>query len=342
MQTTLRIYFMRKGLRMKEKNTAYIIANFGGPRTLDEIEPFLSSLLCDKDVLRTPLPQFLHSLLFRWIAKRRAPKVRPEYEHMGGGSPIYQSTEAVAERLKAKGYSPILTFHRYLPATHQDFIQQVTALKVDEIRVFPMFPQFTYATTGSIARWFQKNLPKKTVSQLRWLKSYPSYPSFAAAYAALIREKIEGIGLKPEETILLFSAHGIPRKFVDTGDVYTKECEDSFHAVMSHFPGYLGKLSYQSKFGPGEWVRPYTIDVCEEIQSWCEGRKHVVFVPISFTSDHIETLCEIENDYMTVIREKGLEAHRVPALNLLPEWTEAIADLLEEDFLTSNQMLLYK
>jgi len=203
-----------------------------------------------------------------------------------------------------------------------------------------MFPQFTYATTGSIARWFSKKLPRSVVNKMRWVKSYPAHPAFVEATQHIIRHFLEEQHLPEEETVLLFSAHGVPKKFIEQGDIYQSECEASYHAVMKAFPKSLGKLAYQSKFGRGEWVRPYTIDVCEKVKAWHEGRPNVVFVPISFTSDHIETLFEMETEYMPVIRDQGLNAYRVPAITLDPKWIQAIAAILQESNFCSNQMLI--
>ncbi|GAB4231912.1 MAG: ferrochelatase [Chlamydiales bacterium] len=325
---------------MGQNKVGYIIANFGGPRSLDEISPFLVELLTDQDVLRTPLPKFVHRWIFSWIAKRRALKVRSEYESMGGKSPIYEDTECVASAMREHTASPILTFHRYLPATHDGFLEKILKTPVDEWRILPLFPQFTYATTGSIARWFLDHLPQHIVNLFRWIKSYPCHPSFVESHVSLIKEYLQQHQLEYSDTILLFSAHGIPKKFIDTGDVYEQECRQSFEAIMKGFPGLKGRLSFQSKFGPGEWLRPYTIDVCERILEWNEGRKNVVFIPISFTSDHIETLCEIENDYMTVVQEQGLNAYRVPALNQHPCWIKALREIIQENNLSGNKMLL--
>lgn len=327
---------------MYQKNRCYIIANFGGPRDLTEVAPFLQSLLTDKEVIRSILPQFIHSLFFSWVAKRRARKIVHEYKSMGGCSPIYKDTEALVGQLQQSLSDPILAFHRYLPATHESFIQNVTKMNCEEICIFPMFPQFTYATTGSIAKWFSHHFPKQIVNKMRWIKSYAAHPAFVRAHQVQIHGFLQKMNLKQEETVLLFSAHGVPQVFIDKGDIYQDECHASFAHIMKGFPKALGKLCYQSKFGRGEWVKPYTIDVSKSIREWHEKRENVVFVPISFTSDHIETLCEIENEYMTVIREKGLRAFRVPALTLLPEWIEAIQILLQETNLCSNQMLIRK
>jgi len=133
--------------------------------------------------------------------------------------------------------------------------------------------------------------------------------------------------LDEKETILLFSAHGLPRSFIEEGDPYEKECRRSVQEIVREFPQVLSRLAYQSKFGRGEWLRPSTIETCQEILQWCEGRKNVVIVPITFTSDHIETLFEIEELYLPPIREKGLQAYRLPALNLDPFWISMFAQI---------------
>lgn len=320
----------------------YLLANFGGPRTLKEVEPFLKALLTDKDVVRTPLPQILHNYLFNRIAKKRSVKVSKDYLEIGGKSPIYEDTEDLAKILRCKLAKDVVVFHRYIPDTHSDFIHSILKQECDELRVFTLFPQFTYATTGSIARWFQTHLPKSVVNKMRWLKSYCAHPKFIQAQQNSIKEFLEVHQIDEREAILLFSAHGVPKKFIEQGDLYQFECESSFRAVMAAFPLTLGRLCYQSKFGKGEWLRPYTIEVCEEINKWNEGRRKVVVVPISFTSDHIETLFEVENEYLPVIRKNGLQAYRVPALNLRDDWVEAITEILQETNLSNTQMLIYR
>lgn len=320
--------------------TAYLIANFGGPRSLKEVEPFLRALLTDKEVIRTNFPQPFHNILFGRIAKKRAKRVSKDYDKIGGGSPIWADTEYIADVLREKLHAPVFTFHRYLPMTHQSLLQTLEQTECDEIRVFPMFPQFTYATTGSIALFFKRHLSSFTNQKLRWVKSYPSHPAFIQVTQTAIREFLAKKGLKEEETMLLFSAHGLPKAFVEEGDLYEYECETSFQKVMKGFPKILGKLCYQSKFGPGEWLRPYTDEVCAEIEKYNEGRQHIVFVPISFTSDHIETLFEVEELYMPVISKKGYHSFRVPALNRRSDWIEAIETILTDSTPLTTSMLV--
>lgn len=317
-----------------------MIVNFGGPRTLNEVEPFLRSLLTDKEVIRTKFPQPFHNFLFGRIAKKRALQVVKDYKKIGGGSPIWSDTEFVASSLREELNAPVLAFHRYLPASHPSFIEKMNALECQEITVFPMFPQFTFATTGSIARYFSKHLSPSLLKKMWWIKSYPSHPAYIEVMQQTIRDFLVQNRLVEEETLLLFSAHGLPKIFVDQGDLYAFECRLSFERIVAGFPKVEGMLSFQSKFGKGEWLRPYTEDVCHQIEIYAKKRSYVVFVPLSFTSDHIETLFEVEEQYMPVVTKKGFRALRVPALNRRSDWIGAIQEIILRSSPCSNSMLV--
>lgn len=324
------------------KKIAYLIVNFGGPRNLYEVEPFLKALLNDLDVIRPNLPLLFHRILFTLIAKKRAKKVAEDYEKIGGKSPIFEDTEAIAAQLRYLTGKDIFTFHRYILDTHQDLIKKLRACKADMIKVFPLFPQFTYATTGSCARWMQKHLPRQTINKMHWVKSYPNHPGFVLSQQKIIKEFLENNHLKENETVMIFSAHGVPVEFIDTGDPYQKECEDSFEAVMKGFPLAHSILSFQSQFGKAEWIKPSTQQICDQIKERKNERKHIVFIPISFTSDHIETLFEIEDMYVTPLRDKGLSVWRVPALTLREDWIQSIPKIIEEESTCTTQMLISK
>ncbi len=320
-----------------------ILVNFGGPRHLDEIFPFLKELLCDRDVISTKLPNFIHNYLFKKIAYKRSLKIRDDYELIGGKSPIFFDTEKLAEELSKKLQTKVLTFHRYLPDTHAVSLQQIENTNLKEIRVLPLFPQFTFATTGSIARFFSRNLSAKTVQKFQWIPSYPDHPLFIQSFQQKIRDFLKAKNLLEKDTLLLFSAHGLPQSFIDKGDPYKKDCERSFHSLLKAFPDALGVLCYQSKFGKGEWIKPYTNEVCENILHWNKKRPNIVFVPLSFTSDHIETLFEIEQLYLPLIQKQGLNAFRCPALNLEPYWIDTLASLfLDPQFPHKNNSELIR
>ena len=326
---------------MTTKNPVLIV-NFGGPRSLDEVKPFLQTLLCDQDVVRTQLPQWLHNLVFKFIASKRTAKVCKDYASIGGKSPIYFDTEEIAQHLRQTLNVPVWTFHRYLPSLHQDFLKNFIqeSKGYNHIQVVPMFPQFTYATTGSIARWLQENLPREITHKLVWHKSYPDDPDFIHAYAERIKEVMEKNNFEESKMILLASAHGVPEKFIKYGDPYQKECERTFKALAQYFPKALCRLSYQSKFGPEEWIKPYTEDVCHDILHWNENRHQLIVVPIAFTSDHIETLFEIDQEYLPILKQRGIHACRAQALNHHPLWLKAVEKLCQKPAHLTTQMLV--
>ncbi|HEY2810491.1 MAG TPA: ferrochelatase [Rhabdochlamydiaceae bacterium] len=311
---------------------AYLIVNFGGPRDLGEVEEFLVCLFRDREVLRTPLPAWVHNILFTHLAKKRAKSVVRDYAKIGGGSPIYQDTEEIAQKASRLLGSPVLTFHRYLPKTHAAFAESMHRLDPAIcLRVFPLFAQFSYATTGSIATWFSRHLRKKLTDRMQWIPSYFSHPAYIRAFENRIRAFLDEHGVREEKTVLLFSAHGLPLKFIQTGDVYETQCRSSFNCLAAHFPLAKSLLCYQSQLGKKEWIRPYTSDMCGSVKEWGTGYETIVIVPLSFTSDHIETLFEVEEQYMPPIAKRGFHVLRCPALNQAQEWIEAIVQIMRAE-----------
>ncbi len=314
-----------------------VLVNFGGPRDLDEVKPFLTSLLCDQDVVRTGWPQAVHNLLFSQIAKKRSKVIAEDYHEIGGSSPIFFDTERLKDYLIETFKVPVFTFHRYLPATHQEFINNIKTFEGSQILALPLFPQFSYATTGSCARFFEENLCGRTLEKMEWIPSYATHSSFIEAYAHNIKKTLLEKNLKEEEVCLFYSFHGVPRKFVCFNDPYEKHCQASFEKLKSFFPKADHFMAYQSKFGKGEWLRPYTIDKVTEDLTWL-NKKQVLFVPLSFTSDHIETLFEIQQQYIKPLKEKGIEADRVPAIHTDFSWVEKL--LKDTHPLCSTAMLV--
>lgn len=306
----------------------FLLVNFGGPRNLSEIPTFLSTLFLDEDVIRPKLFYPLHKLLFTYIARKRAKSISHDYKEIGGKSTIFEETEKLAKILEKKMKAPFVTFHRYLPETHKKTLFLIEHSNYDKIYVLPLFPQFSYSTTGSSARFFQKNLSPKSLNKLHWIKSYPSETPFVMLWQKQLRDFIHSKGISENEAFFLFSAHGLPQSYIDQGDPYEKECQLTVSKIMKAFPRISYKLSFQSQFGKEKWNEPYTKDLCSQAYKWCENKKHIIFVPISFTSDHIETLFEIEKIYMPLIKRQGLVAHRVPSCYSHPDFVNTMCSLL--------------
>ncbi len=320
--------------------SSVILVNFGGPRSLEEIPSFLTALLTDEDVIRTSYPRFFEKWFFKRVARQRAGIIAHDYKLIGGKSPIFEDTETIAQEIRSRLNLPVITFHRYLTDTHADTLRQINESSSDEFIIFPLFPQFSYATTGSIARFFEESFDEKILSRMRWIRSYPIHASYISSMQTCIRDFLKKERLEEKDVVLFFSAHGLPQEFVDKGDPYERECHRSFDAIRKGFPEAHSLIAFQSKFGPGEWLRPYTSELCDAPQKWNMGRRNVVIIPLSFTSDHIETLFEIEYQYLPAIRAQGLEAFRCPAMNLSQDWLDAISEIIKEPFYAMNEHLV--
>ena len=189
----------------------------------------------------------------------------------------------------------------------------------------PLYPQYCAATTGSSLsdlrrwmRWAGAGFP------LTEVKSWPDHPGYIAALCGKIEDTLAGEN--PGKTHLLFSAHGVPKSFIDSGDPYQAEVERTVSAVMKRFPGVPHSISYQSRLGRVEWLKPDTVE--EVLRLGREGIQRLVVVPVSFVSDHIETLHELDIRLKKTAGEAGIPTFfRVPALNDSPAFIRALRDI---------------
>ncbi len=314
-----------------------VLVSFGGPRSLHEIEPFLTALLCDKDVVLTPFPQKIHDFLFKRIAKKRARKVIGDYTQIGGKSPVFDSMTRLQEYLQNALGKPVFVFHRYLEQTHPQFISDVEAFKGKRLVIFPLFPQFSYATSGSAARFFDERLSARALQKFNWIPSYAINSHFIEAYQTAIEQVMKSHDLCEKEICCLHSCHGIPIQLALYDDPYPAHCQMSFEALRAHFPKAQHELCFQSQFGKAAWLKPSTLSYVEYPERWLE-KKTVLFVPLSFTSDHIETLFEIQSEYVQPLRKKGFGAFRVPAIEHDFSWVKNI--LKNPQSYVSNSMLI--
>lgn len=318
---------------------AYLLVNFGGPRNIGEVYPFLQALLTDQEVIRTRLPRWVHHWMFSKIAKKRSLRISKDYQSIGGKSPLYEDTEWLRHTLSARWETPVWAFHRYLPSTHAELFHQLERVRCHEIRCIPLFPQFSYATSGSAASYFSSHLATSTLLRLRWLKSYPTDPLYLGVWERLLRDCMKTHCIAEEELFLLCSAHGLPVQFIQSGDPYHAECTATYRGLLGRFPKSTGLLSFQSQLGPQEWTRPYTKDIVVKLKELIPSYMKVVVVPLSFTSDHLETLFEIEQEYLPILKQH-FEAYRLPAMNRHPDWVETLCQLGKTSDFVHHAMMM--
>jgi ferrochelatase len=323
---------------MNRVKTGIVMMNLGGPADLTQVEPFLLELFADREIIQLPFQSWLGP----FIARRRTPKVQALYRNIGGGSPILRYTEAqgrgMVERLDR--LSPETAPHgfyvafRYITPKSDDALRAMAADSVERAVAFTQYPQFSCATTGSSLNELWRAATRTGLERtFRWsvIDRWPVHPGFIAAMAETVREGLEQF--TPEErdqVLLLFSAHSLPLHIVDRGDPYPQEIGASVQAVLERLrrPNrYL--LAYQSEVGPVRWLGPSTERVIRRLGE--RGETRVLVVPIAFTSDHIETLSELDREYGELAHRVGISQYRrVPALNERPDFIDAIADLVRD------------
>lgn len=318
--------------------TGIVLLNLGGPETLDDVEPFLLRLFADREIIQLPFQRWLGP----FIARRRAPKVRVLYDAIGGGSPIRWWTEVQAQGMvrRLDRLSPDTAPHkayiafRYAAPFSDDALRAMKADGITRAVAFTQYPHYSCATTGSSLNELWRAARRTGLSDaFAWsvIDRWPTHPGFIAAMTQTVREGLDQFA--PEErrdVLLLFSAHSLPLRIVNRGDPYPQEIGASVHEVMRALGEPLQyMLAYQSEVGPVSWLGPSTEKVLHGLAS--KKRRNVLVVPIAFTSDHIETLSELDREYGELARTLGItNFKRASAMNGSPLLQDAMASLVAE------------
>jgi len=308
---------------------AVVLMNLGGPDSPESVQPFLYNLFSDPAIIR--LPALLRLPLARLIAARRASIAREIYARLGGGSPLLANTEAQAQALEAALGADYRCFiaMRYWHPLSEEAVAAVKAWRPEELILLPLYPQFSTTTTASSVTAWQCEAARQGLGvPTRLIRSYPAEPGFVAALADVVGNVLQAAEVTGTPVRLLFSAHGLPLKIVRAGDPYPAEVERSAAAVAAA----LGRvrldwrLCYQSRVGPLAWLGP---SVEEELRRAGRDRVAVVVAPISFVSEHSETLVELDRDYRRVAAACGVPAYyRAPTVGIDPRFIAALANLV--------------
>jgi ferrochelatase len=310
---------------------AIVLMNLGGPDSPEAVRPFLYNLFSDPAIIG--LPGLLRLPLAWLIAARRAPIARKIYEQLGGASPLLANTEVQARALEAElgaGYRCFIAMRYWHPLTAAA-VGAVKAWQPDETILLPLYPQYSTTTTASsLAAWRQEALRQGLGGETRVIRSYPAAEGFIAAVAGLVAATLADAGAAEKPPRLLFSAHGLPLKIVAAGDPYPSEIEKTAAAVASALaiPELDWQVCYQSRVGPLAWLGP---SVEEELHRAGREGVGVVIAPISFVSEHSETLVELDRDYRRVAQACGVPAYyRVPTVGTDRRFIAALAGLVRD------------
>jgi protoporphyrin/coproporphyrin ferrochelatase len=317
---------------------AVVLFNLGGPDSLDAVEPFLANLFSDRDIFKLPFQNFLS----KFIARKRAPKVIEEYKLIGGKSPIKYWTELqrkmLEDNLKKQNINAeVFIAMRYWHPLTDEIVNKIGTDIYDKIILLPLYPHYSISTTGSsFNEW--KRFYKGNESKLIFINEY--YDN--ELYCKAINKRIDESLLKFPEVVrkdvqLVFSAHGTPVSYVKKGDPYSHQIKKTIELVMKQ-RNYSHKHSecFQSKVGPVKWLEPSTDKMIEELAS--KGKKHLLIIPISFVSDHVETLYELNIEYRHVSEKTGIENYIImEGLNDSSLFVDALTELVKNQIYKVKQ-----
>jgi ferrochelatase len=312
------------------KKIAVVCFQLGGPDSLEAVGPFLYNLFCDPDIIQLPLGWLLRKPLARFIVWRRMDHVRHAYEEIGGRSPIGLLTERQARALE-RALAPhadvrvVVAMRYWHPFTHEA-IEQLRDFAYDELVLLPLYPQFSFATTrSSLKEWNRCFRPDER--PVRLVEHFFNHPQYIEALAEKISLTLTHFD-EPEKATLLFSAHSLPVSFIEQGDRYQKQIEETVRLVLAN-----GKwanqhiLCYQSKVGRQRWLQPSLLDTLKTCAA--SGQRHLLVCPVSFVTEHIETLHEINVEAREEAEHLGIQQFEmVPSLNESPRFIATLADLV--------------
>ncbi len=323
---------------MSQGPTGIVMMNLGGPKNLDEVQPFLLKLFEDREIIQLPVQKYLGP----FIANRRTKSVQQNYADIGGGSPILKWTEeqgrGMIERLDK--LSPETAPHKFYVAfryVHPFSEDALQAMKNDGVKravAFTQYPQFSCSTTGSSLNELWRAARRVGLqNEFDWsvIDRWPTHPRFIEAMTETVKQGLEQFDeAERDDVLILFSAHSLPLDVINRGDAYPAEIGASVHEVMKRLDySHEYILAYQSDVGPVPWLGPGTEKVLKDLGA--KKRKNVLVVGVAFTSDHIETLHELDIEYGELAHEVGIENYkRAPALNGLPVFQDALAEVVYE------------
>ena len=307
-------------------HTAVFLMNLGGPRSLEEVEPYLYELFADPLVVTAPLGPF-RPLFAKLISHLRAPSSAEKYALIGGKSPLVEGTEAQARALEtALGptYRCQLAMRCGHPSTEEG-VRAALAAGAARAVALPLYPQYANATTRSSLLELRRRWPAER-GPIVEICTWHDHEGYLQASAAALRETIETVPPDVRDRLLVvFSAHGLPMSQVRKGDPYPTYVEHSARETARRAGVARYQVTYQSRVGPAKWLGP---DTNEFLRANAHG-KAIVTVPIAFVSEHLETLYDMDILARDAARQAGAAAYlRVPALGTRPDFIAALADVV--------------
>jgi ferrochelatase len=312
-----------------------ILAQLGGPETLDDVRPFLYNffvdLIPDNIPMPTPFVRPAAWLLSTW----RAPYSRKLYASIGGGSPLRAQSEAQAQALRDElrrrgDPMPVYVAMRNWRPYSEDALNAARSDGVTDLAFVPLYPQYSYSTTRSSLNELKRAMrAARYEARLHVVEQYCEDPAYITALVDVTTRHLRDFRAPAEHVHVIFSAHGLPQRYIERGDPYLDQVKKTVAAVSARLahPGSV-HLSFQSRLGPEKWLEPASELLIAELAA--KGARAMCVVPVAFVSEHVETLNEIDIQYAEVAKRAGvIEFQRVCTVRCHPSFVRCLADQVE-------------
>ena len=313
------------------KKEAVILLNMGGPNNLEEVEMFLKNMFADKNIL-TMKSDLLRKFVGGMIVFSRAESSQEIYRKLGGKSPIVGHTKNLVAKLQGRlGENTIVDFAmRYTPPFANEVVDRLNKEDIDKIYLIPMYAQYSTTTTKSSLEDFEEYYHSSEGNAvLVEIKHYFENETYNKAIIERIKEKMGDAQYRDFD--IIFSAHGLPQKIVDAGDVYEKHITRHVEILKNMLKDekmdfHETHLAYQSKVGPMKWLEPSLQTKLESVRN-----RGVIIYPIAFTIDNSETDYELEIEYREIAEELGFKEYRVcRCVNDSELFVDALCEIYEK------------
>lgn len=319
------------GPAIDDRQVMVTLMNMGGPRTNADVKTFLKRVFNDPILIRFPWSKILQPLFAWLLVTFRGKATEARYQLIGGGSPIYESTQKQAQALQVElnrrgRHLDVIFSFNYAEPLPSDAIRAIKQAGKRYILPLSLYPHYSLATTGSNVHYLKKEAQKNYLD-LKFLPvpSYYLHESYIRAFCDRIEEQLRP-GESLDDFYLLFSAHGLPQYFLMEGDPYPFQIAQTTALILQKLNRQdCWAICYQSDVGPIEWLKPTTEHMIKTLAD--RGIKKIIIVPIAFVGDHIETICEIDMEYRHTAQKAGITDFRMSrALENHPGFIEAMAD----------------
>ncbi len=318
------------------KKDALFIMGMGGPDSIESIEPFLYNLFSDRDIINFHTGSFIQKFIAKKIAKKRSKNLAPEYMKMGynGASPQIIIHRKIFDKLthlykeKYKRELVVIEADCYYHPYFHEALEILNSNQWENVIFTTTYPQYSLTTVEACFNRLSKdyNISGSHNYNSIVIPYWYENEKYLTALSKRIKDAADRLNKNVSECHILYSAHSVPLSYVKKGDPYPQQIKHHVELINNITGIKSYHIAYQSKVGPVKWLGPSTHNTIESYIS--TDIDNIIVVPLSFISDHIETLIEIDEQLLPLLKDTGKKIIRINSLNDSDDFIEALSSII--------------